>query len=384
MKTCYYELLGVDPLASDTLIKQAYKKKALQLHPDKNPNKTFKDKDFFLEIKAAYEVLIDPQERAWYDSHKNQILSENLHEKKNDDMDSAGLRHTSIDELLKYFNPNYYLKDIYFVFQNLFLRLASEEVMHGKYNKLENFEKYTDDSFSQNCTFDSSFLLYPCFGNENSDYLSIVKVFYMKWGSFLTVKDFNWKDKYRCATARDRKTKRFMERENARIRDASRKEYNVTVRNLVSFLKKRDSRVKNWISNNNLKKKNLSNSSKQKKLTLVKNNEDYVEQDWEKLSLSDWKEMEKNLDQEYGTVKQQSFENINDELVNEMKIYECIICKKRFKKLSQFEMHNNSNKHKILLKKIQWEMRQDDIFLSSITKSQFSDDYETANSGSNS
>lgn len=30
----------------------------------------------FAEIRAAYEVLSDPQERAWYDSHKEQILSD--------------------------------------------------------------------------------------------------------------------------------------------------------------------------------------------------------------------------------------------------------------------------------------------------------------------
>src|SRR4051812_37745117 len=55
-------------------IKKAYRRKALELHPDRNygdvENATIK----FAEIQSAYEVLSDPQERAWYDSHRLSIL----------------------------------------------------------------------------------------------------------------------------------------------------------------------------------------------------------------------------------------------------------------------------------------------------------------------
>lgn len=62
----YYKVLGVSRSASEDEIKRAYRKLALQYHPDRNPgNKQAEER--FKEINEAYQVLSDPQKRARYD-----------------------------------------------------------------------------------------------------------------------------------------------------------------------------------------------------------------------------------------------------------------------------------------------------------------------------
>lgn len=65
-KKDYYEVLGIDKGASEEEIKKAFRKLAIQYHPDKNKgNKEAEDK--FKEINEAYQVLSDPQKKAQYD-----------------------------------------------------------------------------------------------------------------------------------------------------------------------------------------------------------------------------------------------------------------------------------------------------------------------------
>ena len=65
-KKDYYQLLGVSRSANGDEIKKAYRKLAMQYHPDKNPNNK-KAEDKFKEISEAYEVLSDEQKRQTYD-----------------------------------------------------------------------------------------------------------------------------------------------------------------------------------------------------------------------------------------------------------------------------------------------------------------------------
>lgn len=65
-KQDYYEVLGVARTASVDEIKKAYRKKAVQFHPDKNPgNKESEEK--FKEATEAYSVLSDAEQRSKYD-----------------------------------------------------------------------------------------------------------------------------------------------------------------------------------------------------------------------------------------------------------------------------------------------------------------------------
>ncbi len=63
----YYKILGVDRGATGEEIKQAYRKMALQYHPDRNPGDP-RAEEKFKEISEAYGVLIDPAKRNRYDS----------------------------------------------------------------------------------------------------------------------------------------------------------------------------------------------------------------------------------------------------------------------------------------------------------------------------
>lgn len=65
-KRDYYEVLGVDRNASGDEIKRAYRKLAVQYHPDKNPDDAHAEEKF-KELGEAYDVLMDAEKRASYD-----------------------------------------------------------------------------------------------------------------------------------------------------------------------------------------------------------------------------------------------------------------------------------------------------------------------------
>ncbi|MEA1870651.1 MAG: molecular chaperone DnaJ [Candidatus Bipolaricaulota bacterium] len=68
-KRDYYQILGVTREASPEEIKRAYRRKAKEFHPDKNPKGRAKAEEEFKQVAESYEVLSDPDKRAQYDRY---------------------------------------------------------------------------------------------------------------------------------------------------------------------------------------------------------------------------------------------------------------------------------------------------------------------------
>ncbi|KAG0675627.1 hypothetical protein C6P42_001597, partial [Pichia californica] len=378
MKTDYYELLGVEEVATTLELKKAYRKKALLLHPDKNPNDVENTTRLFNDIRVAYETLSDPQERSWYDSHKFQILMEDGDQNSNSEFDNFNdntsyyYTGTTIDDIEKYFNNNLYqnfndsVNGFFNIVSVLLDKIASEEVSAGKQQKLPGFEKFKDDtSFATVC--DSKELMYPRMGNSKTNFES-TRIFYKIWGNFQTVKTFAWADEYRYSTAPDRRTRRIMEKENKKLRDNSRKEYNDIIRKFIGFIKKLDPRMDPLIRKKYEKQKLAEKRNEIHKQAQIEKEERqrqrqlFEEQDWQTVDPDELAEIEAQLDKIYQEEKRINGEETDEDDIND-DIFECIICNKIFKSEKQFSDHERSKKHLKLLKQLQWEMKMEGIEL---------------------
>ncbi|PWA99847.1 dnaJ domain-containing protein [Artemisia annua] len=225
-KRCLYEVLNVSRDCTADEIRSAYRKLALQRHPDKLIKSGVTEAEAtssFQELVNAYEVLSDARERAWYDSHRSQILFSG----KNTSSSSS-----TVPDLFSYFSNSVFNgfgdrgKGFYKVYGDVFDRIYRNEL---------NFAKTM--SLGANAVKEA-----PLMGNLDSEY-GQVNAFYSYWLGFVTVMDFVWADEYDAMNGPNRKSRRVMEEENKKIRKKARREYNETVRGLAEFVKKRDKRV---------------------------------------------------------------------------------------------------------------------------------------------
>ncbi|XP_041487299.1 dnaJ homolog subfamily C member 21 isoform X2 [Microtus oregoni] len=278
---CHYEALGVRRDASEEELKKAYRKLALRWHPDKNLDNAAEAAEQFKLIQAAYDVLSDPQERAWYDNHREALLKRGLDGEYQDD---------SLD-LLRYFTVTCYSgygddeKGFYAVYRDVFELIAKEEL---------------------ECVSDGDIEDFPNFGDSQSDYDTVVHPFYAYWQSFCTQKNFAWKEEYDTRQASNRWEKRAMEKENKKIRDKARKEKNELVRQLVAFIRKRDKRVqahRKLVEEQNAEKaRKAEEMRRQQKLKQAKLAEQYREQSWMTMANleKELQEMEARYEKEFG------------------------------------------------------------------------------------
>ncbi|CAI7576367.1 unnamed protein product [Penicillium glandicola] len=327
-KTDYYELLGVTRGATDEEIKKAYRKKALVLHPDRNYGNVDEATKLFAEIQSAYEVLADPQERAWYDSHSDAFLGTNGN---TDDQHSYNVRITTAEDILTLFSkfsPRMEFSDsptgFFGGLREQFEQLVLEERLACQWENQDPIE-------------------YPSFGSSNDDFENVVRPFYAAWTGFSTQKSFAWKDAHRYSEAPDRRVRRMMEKENKRLREEGIREFNDAVRSLVAFVKKRDPRYKVNAQSETQRQETLRQSvaaqaARSRAVNQAKMR-DHV--------LPEWAQSEQPVVDDDQERSEES----------EVESFECVVCHKYFKSQKQFEAHERSKKHLKAVKQLCWEMR---------------------------
>ncbi|KAM6034898.1 dnaJ homolog subfamily C member 21 isoform 2-T2 [Theristicus caerulescens] len=351
---CHYEVLGVKRDAGEEELKRAYRRLALRWHPDKNLENAEEAAEQFKLIQAAYDVLSDPQERAWYDTHREALLKGGVDGDYQDD---------SLD-LLHYFTVSCYSgygddeKGFFTVYRQVFEKIAKEEM---EYMTQEDTEEF------------------PMFGYSQSDYDTVVHPFYAYWQSFCTQKNFAWKEEYDTRQASNRWEKRAMEKENKKTRDKARKERNELVRQLVAFIRKRDKRVqahRKLVEEQNAEKtRKAEEFRRQQKLKQAKLAEQYKEQSW--ITMSDLErelqEMEAQYEKEFGdgsddedALEEQETKGIEDKLNDETEEAEfvdglyCPACDKLLKTEKAMKNHEKSKKHREMVALLRQQLEEEE------------------------
>lgn len=262
-------------------------------------------------------MLSDEQERAWYDDHRDEVLGDSGDTTMEEDatyfnfMRSGGQpsktkagtasnRGLQTPQVMKFFSPTAWgafddsPTGFYTTFRTLFNLIMTEE---------RNLSSPYD---------------WPSFGTSTSPYTSYpqlstdIKQFYAAWINFATEKEFAWKDTYKVEQEMDRRTKRYVEKENMRERAAARREYNDCIRSLVLFVRRRDPRYQISLSSLSPEAFRASEAARLKALLLLAAQERaqsraaeaaaYKAQDWQKAdaksSMGEWGERSEGEDAE--------------------------------------------------------------------------------------
>lgn len=335
VKTSYYELLGVTRQATEDEIKKAYRRKALELHPDRNYGNEEAATATFAEVQTAYEVLSDPQERAWYDSHESAILRGDDGAGDDNVPTYSNIRITTADDLarmVRKFNSNVEFTDSpsgFFGFvRETFEQLAKEEEAAANWDGGELYD-------------------YPSFGHKDDKYDDVVKRFYSAWSSFATVKSFAWKDKWKLSEAPDRWYRRRMEKENKDLRQEGVKEFNEAVRSFVAFVRKRDPR---YVPSTQ------SEAERQKILR------DAAASQAARARAANQAKMSSKIPEWTKAREPEELEESEEEEV-EQEVFECVACNKTFKSEKSWEAHERSKKHQKAMYALQKKMRKDNAHL---------------------
>ncbi|KAI5073968.1 hypothetical protein GOP47_0011981 [Adiantum capillus-veneris] len=329
---CLYEILGVEATSSNEEIRSAYRKLALKWHPDKTQQTGASAEEcqeatiHFQEIGRAYEVLADPSERSWYDSHRSQILSSSSSSPSDFDFNPW-----------PFFSPSVFAgygdtgKGFYAVYGELFKKLHQHEVNFANVRGLRTP------------------LYPPGMGNLATAYPQVQK-FYNHWLGFSTVKDFAWCDEYKVSMGPNRKIRRLMEEENKKIRSKARKEFNEAIRHLAAFVRKRDKRVlerQMEVQRLEKEKEEMRNARRKKEEEEKRMKARlYEEAEWTKIESEPDADDGSDLDESIGSyARRQSKLKSTEAKKGRQDEFYCIVCNKNFKSDEQWRNHERSKKH---------------------------------------
>ncbi|XP_001360266.1 dnaJ homolog subfamily C member 21 [Drosophila pseudoobscura] len=352
---CYYEELGLQRDANDGDIKTAYRKLALRWHPDKNPESLAEAKEKFQLIQQAYEVLSDAQERSWYDNHREQILRG-----KNSEYSENCL------DVFPYFTSSCYkgygddAKGFYKVYADVFVQIASEDI------------EFMESDDELGCA--------PAFGNSESNYEEVVGPFYAYWTAYTTKKTYEWLCPYDVREIKERFILRKVEKEMKKIVQGARKERNEEIRNLVSFVRKRDRRVAAYrrVLEERAEANRLKQEEKRRE-QLRKRKEELAAAKENKVFNEGYEEQLRQLEQAYGSDSDDytdeededsdcSEADSDDNLDAEETEYEleyvddlyCVACNKSFKNAKARANHEESKKHRDNVERLRQEMEAEE------------------------
>lgn len=327
----YYALLGVKSDATDEEIKKSYRKKALELHPDRNYGNIEASTALFAEIQCAYEILSDPHERAWYDSHRDYV----------DNGDGDG----SVSAQAPYGNSMISSADIFALFSKFNPRMEFSDAPHGFYGAVRDFfEQLASEEVVAARREGQVPTIYPSFGQQDDSFEDVVRPFYHAWSNFTTARSFSWKETYRLSDAPDRRIRRLMEKENSRIREKAVRDFNGAVHSLVNLVRRRDPRYKANLETETdrqekLRKTAAAQAARDRAANIAKH-QPYEAPEWAQT----------------GETGEESLSSSESEVEE----FECVICRKTFKSEKQFEAHERSKKHIKVLNQVKKEMRAED------------------------
>ncbi|KAI0313172.1 hypothetical protein OF83DRAFT_1142529, partial [Amylostereum chailletii] len=183
--------------------------------------------------------------------------------------------------------------------------------------------------------------------------MEAARTFYNFWLNFTTEKDFTWVEMWNVSEAPDRRVRRMMERDNKKVRDDARKDYNDTVRTLVTFLRKRDPRYKAHLAR---QKQSVGTASGSATPSAVWDSATptpgpaFVAQDWQKAP--DSPQASSTADLEWSRAEGEDEE------------WECVACGKSFRSEAAWDSHERSKKHLKAVERLRQEMEIEEDELS--------------------